>query len=391
MADRMSQDRAEIEGSKFSGTGDFPHQMKIKRNEPNVLRLVKPDEYQKCFVVWLVCDDGERRRFVVENEHEGRSVLSEIIGDRRNYYRGGILETKKGDNNKKVYVWENPTDPEIMDIVKYNNDRSGRAGNWKMKTEFLFNIIDRSMEPDEQGSIINWCEVNKKTKLLTLGPTAFEYLVDTRDNNGPLDEYDINYTKKGEGLNTKHFIQKAGDRVPGVVVGPISEDELKYETWDLKKASALSSATYILKYLETTLTRIDNVMGTKKVIELKKQADIEQEEWSSDSSAEEDAVKSSVVQTSATSPFDDSNVPPVQQEQQTVKTAAPVTTRTPSRVPVSEEKTFACSNCGAKVPENQANCPSCSMTVQAPCDECGTLFPLTATECPVCGKTYKVE
>jgi len=385
MEDRMAKDRNEIEGGKFSGSGNFPNQMKIKKNEPNVLRIVKPNEYQKCFVVWAVCDDGERRRFVVENEHEGTSIFSEILGDRKNYYRGGILETKKGENNKKVYVWDSPTDPELLDIIKYNGDRSGRAGSWKVKTEFLFNVIDRNTELDEQGNVINWCKENKKTKLLTIGPTAFEYLVDTRDNNGPLDEYDVNYTKKGEGLNTKHFIQKAGDIVPGVVVGALSEEELKYETWDLKVASSLSTATFILKYLETTLSRIDNVMGTQKVSALKEQAEIEKS--TSDDISEDETqyngvpstVQESVVHTS----------PNVSTQSPAVRTATPVATR----VPVVEEpasKTFKCV-CGADVPEDSVACPSCKMTLQAPCEECGTLFPLTENTCPVCNKVYKVE
>lgn len=387
--DRMSAVSQSHQSNQYSSEAVYPNQVKIKKDVPNILRTVDYQSFGHCLTAWLLCDDGERRRFVVENEHEGKSVLSNIIGDKKNFYRGGILETIKDPvTNKKTDKWYSSKDPELMDIVKYNGDKTGRSGSWKLKEEHLFNVIDRSLEPDDNGNTVNWCAVNKKTKLLILGVKAFDALKETRDNFGNLDDYDINYKKTGDGLNTTHTIMKAGDQVKGVVIGPLTEEEKAYEKWDLKFATRLSSATYVLKHLRNIIGRIDAIMGTNFIGDLEAQSAIERAEWEA---KKESSVDSSEGSTAPSTPSESAGAYP--EITTPGPQAAPQMTPSPiRRAAVTNKNMVKCGNeeCGKMVPEGTEVCPHCGMTLLLPCDNCGKIMSAFATECPHCGQNYQV-
>jgi len=375
----------------------------------NVLRIVNPDSVFKYWRSWPACDDGEVRPFIIANDYEGDGILAKLLGDYHpfKWFVGGILESTKDENNQKKYIYEE-TDPELILQIAYNNDRSGGSGHWRPRKEYAFNIIDR--QPESKGEHVgqNWCAVNSHTKLLRMPSTALEQLKAVYEANGKVDEYDINYTKQGKGRNTKHYIQRAGEKLPNIVIGYLTQEEKTYQTYDLKEECKLSSAQYILKYLANTIQRVDGVLGTSYYQELQKQAEIEKAEWNAQ---KQDAAPVNVATTSpppttTPSPTVVQHTPPQQQTQppSTEQVQQPQAIPTPqeqtppaapvrSRVPIaSDEKTIDCPFCKKSIPESSETCPECNNKLMEPCDKCKTPFSILETTCPNpdCKAQYKV-
>jgi len=213
--DKMSgyADQAKNDETSGGGGGGFAASIDIQKDVPNPIRLVDtPDGIERYYISWCCCDDGTRRPFIVENEKQGVSILGEMLGDRKNFYRGGILESVKDEaTNSAKYIWEDKA-PDLLLVIAYNEDASGKSGSWKSKEEYMFNAIQRNPDVDkETGQPFFWCKENKHTKLLKMGRTAFLSLQDVRMNDGNPSEYDINYLKRGSGFSTKHTIHKAGN------------------------------------------------------------------------------------------------------------------------------------------------------------------------------------
>jgi ribosomal protein L40E len=359
---------------------------------PNVLRIVDGPECQRYYVAWILCDDAVKRPFIVKNEHEGAGILNEIIGDRDNYYRGGILETIKDDNGQKSYKWNSLEDPEIMDYVRFNNDRATGDKGWSTKVSYIMNDIDRcdeviTDEKTKQKKVINYCKENKHTKALDVGQQIFDAIKKVRKMQGPLHDYDIVIERSGSGLtDTKYTAQKPGPvDIPGLVFGPLTEEELAYEKWDLIKITKLTDANYILKNLRDKISRIGKVMGIDFIAKLERQAAIEKELWGK--TAESEVAESEYDSSFNPSDFD-KNIPidvvdvrqPVQEE------------RVPeSRIPESQEEMEACPKCQALNPKSTMKCPKCSWTLLAPCGVCKTVFSTMSDTCPGCGAKYKVS
>lgn len=279
--DRYRQTIKEEEALRMSNS-NFATVKKMKADAPNIMRIADPSSAVSYLEAWMVCDDGEKRPFIIENDHQGKGILSQVLGDRLNFYHGGILSSRKDDNGNKYYEFEQ-ADPELLLQVAYNNDRSNNNGSWKPTRRFGFSIIDR--EPETEGDMVGrlWCVENQHMKKVILGTQAFEHLIDVRDNNGPLDAYDVNITKTGKGkLNTKYNAQKAGDVLPNVIFGDLTDEEKNYERYDLKQEAALSSATEIIQYLQNTIARIDRVLGTNYLQLLQDQALMENPEGTTD-------------------------------------------------------------------------------------------------------------
>lgn len=380
--DRMRQDRSsDDDSSGGSGTPRvYATEKTIHNDIPNIMRIVSPNNYEKYYRAWPVCDDGKKRPYIIENEHEGLSVLARILGDRNNYYRGGFLESKKDSMNKKYFVYEKVA-PELFMWINKNNDPTGKEGSWKAKKEFMFNIIDRDVEYNDAKQPVNWCKDNKHTKLLRMGATGFDSLVDTRDNDGNLDEYDVNYTKKGKGTETTHSIRKAGAQFPTACQGALTNEELAYVTYDLKQESKLSSATYVLKYLKDKITSIDEVMGTHFIDELVAQSAIEKEQWGVDNAQPEPSDVDTVS--------DKVDAPTQAPAQAVSQPVVPPRMRAASAA-AGAKPLVPCGGCQAMIPSDAEVCPVCKVQLVAPCDnpECAKMFSTFATSCPHCGKTY---
>ena len=388
MEDYLDQYYEEVEEEEGGFTKEYAVE-KVIGSDNNILRLVDPKSVFKYYRCWPVCDDGKKRPFVIANDLEGDGIFAKIIGDYHPYkwYVGGILETEKDEFGGKKYVYET-TDPELMLQVAYNNDRSNNNGSWKPRREFAFNCIDRDLETKGDFMGQNWCKVNKHTKMIRMPATALQSLKLVHEQNGSPDEYDIAYTKQGSGRNTKHNIQKAGDKKPGVVIGFITDEELAYERYDLKEECKLSPALYILKYLEKTIERIDKIMGTNYLDQFKEQAEKEKKAY--------EAQKGTVAAPAPESKPKVATPESAPQRNESVsgngspQTATVRTSFVKSRVPQNKpkEEVILCPYCGTEIPKSSEKCPQCSADLFAPCSECGERFSILETVCPKCHAVY---
>src|SRR5690606_3366907 len=144
------------------------------------------------------------------------------------FYRGGILEGVKDEVTKKsVYKYRDEF-PDLILKLGYNGDRSGQKGSAKLQKQVVYNIIDRDLYTgkDEAGNDIKfyWCKENQHTMLLWIKQTAFDTLIVVAEGNGDPIEYDCTYTKVGSSTSTTHIISRAGDKLPGVVVGYLTDE-----------------------------------------------------------------------------------------------------------------------------------------------------------------------
>lgn len=357
---------------KESGGGTpvtYAEEVKLNAGK-NCMRIVDPDNDLCFYESWILCDDGVKRSFIVHNSVTGSNILGKIIGDVKFFNKGGILEKVKGDDNKGHYKWESAEDPEMIDLVRYNGDRINDKSGWGAKQKFPFNVIDRSD---------TWCKDNKKTKVLKIGRKLAEKFVLLEESTGPMDQYDINIEKSGSGIQgtsyeptvPTSFVQS---KFPEIVFGPITEEEKAYELWLLEDVIKTSSATYILKYLKSHITRIGKIMKQDFISELEAQAENEKEAWEATKEANAAAPKSDTFSDKDV-PFNDAVTP----------APAPAT-----RVPVSTAPAQACPKCGAMNPGDAEKCSNCQYVLLMACDACHKMISTSAEECPYCHAKYKV-
>jgi len=375
------------EESQRNSNSLFPIEKEIKPGIANILRIVDPEATVEYWESWMLCDDDKVRPFIVKNDFQGESVLLKMLGDHKNYYHGGILSSKLDEAKQKYFEYES-VDPELLLQVAYNNDKSGDSGSWRATRKYPWNVIDR--EPDDAGDLKgqNWCAVKKHTKLFKVGSQGFLSLMDTKDNDGPLDSYDINYKKTGVSkAGTKHSAQKAGPNLqhPHVVYAPLSAEELAYERYDPKKVAALTPAKEVLRYLRQTITRIGKVLGIDFIQELETQAILEASEFAEAPLAPAPQVAPIVQQQSQ--PMPTPQVPATPQSQ-----AAPAVRRVATpELQVGPIKVL-CPLCATLTVE-QLNCEHCKGIIMEPCDnpKCRVPFLITKDTCPSCGKKYPMS
>jgi len=438
--EKMKRDRAENDFN-FQKS-DFPVEKSIKKEEPNIIRIFST-QYVKYLRCWALSDPdskGERKNIpvITYNEVEGTSLFGQMLGDEKNFFKDGIMETVK-QGNAAVPKYQS-IDPDLINLLFYKNDFSGRTGSWKPRREYIFNIIDRDPEIIE-GKKVLWCVENKKTKLLRFIPMAFDNLVACMENEGPdVHNYDINYTIRVVNNRVNHYIQKAGPMLPNVVAGPLTEEELQYQTWDLLDAVRLSSATFCLKWFRQTIQRISEVMQIDWISRFEEQAKLEQEERNANSDDNVIVVIPPHQSNAATSPVTNSgsasipnprfmNAPntvntftpepkpapqppvtpqtnvntsqtiPKPQPSQAIPKSQPVTQQTTaqSHVPpvrnvairsAASPETISCGHCHKPVSPADEFCPHCRNQLLAPCEKCGKLFSVFDSVCPHCGAQY---
>lgn len=445
--ERMKRDREENNYS-FKNL-NIAVEKTLKKEEPNIVRLVS-SEYVKYLRCWALSDPdetGNRRTIPVIswNEVEGQSLFGQMLGDEKNFYKGGILETYK-DGNLAVPKYQ-AADPDLINLLFNKNDLSGRSGSWKPRREYIFNVIDRDPEIID-GRKVLWCVENKKTKVLRFIPMAFDSLVACMENEGPdVENYDIAYMIRTSKNRTTHYIQKAGAMLRNVVTGPLTPEELEYEKWDLLDCVKLSSATFCLKWFRQTIERISEVMGIDWIGMFEQQAKLELE-----SKEEERIVEQPEVQPiprtqpstatvsprhvatevkpaaytakmqelkTASQPMHTSNTvrktppePVTKMQESKTSTAthqgavqsnivntikqetlnpAPIRSLSGMKDATTQSQpsgTIKCGHCGKVIPADSETCPVCRGLLLAPCDKCGKLFSVFETECPHCGAKY---
>jgi RNA polymerase subunit RPABC4/transcription elongation factor Spt4 len=341
----------------------------------NCMRIVDPDNDITFYESWILCDDGVKRSFIVHNSITGSNILGKIIGDVKFFNKGGILEKVKGDDNKGHFKWESAEDPEMIDLVRYNGDRVNDKSGWAAKQKFPFNVIDRSS---------TWCKDNKKTKVLKIGRKLAEKFVLLEESTGPMDQYDINIEKSGQGVTGTNyeptvptsFVQA---KFPEVIFGPITDEEKSYELWPLETVVRTSSANYVLKYLKSHITRVGKIMKQDFISELEAQAENEKEAWEATKEANAAAAPKSDTFSDNEVPFVDAAAP---------STAPSVTPST--RVPESTGPAQACPKCRTMNPENAEKCSNCQHVLLMACDACHKMISTSAEVCPYCKAVYKV-
>lgn len=407
MEDKFSQAYSSVSHSY----GVFAKKIEIPAGTPVIMRIVgSRNDFAAYYESWILCDDDVKRPFIIKNE-QGKSLLYDMIGDRDNFYRGGFLESiKDPKTNKPKYPWQ-MKDPELFNLIMYNNNLSGADGSWKARPSYAFNAILRNNSAEE-GRLFNWCEENQHTMLLVLNPTGFKSLGDLIQMSGKLSEYDIAYLKTGTGFDTKHTIYKAIPDDTGknpefniAVIGALTDQELMYGKYSLEKETALKSASVILEKLGDTVERLSSVMGIDWIGKLQAEAALEEDEGSSGVSLptartsapinnseekEPEWVSQGVVTSppaeAPASPVSSPNAIPADNE---VKPSRPV------RVAVSQQvsapvETEECYMCQETIPAGSVNCPECKNVLQDPCTDCGKLFHVSLDVCPHCGKKYSV-
>ena len=96
--DRMADEAANI---KDFDKKSYAVEVKVATGTSATVRLLDgSNAFEKCSVSWFFCDDDKIRPFTIENSHEGQGALARLIGDSSNYYKGGYLESQKGQFGK---------------------------------------------------------------------------------------------------------------------------------------------------------------------------------------------------------------------------------------------------------------------------------------------------
>jgi len=392
---------------EIGGEREYAKEIKITSGISNVFRLPDgEDSFIEYTISWIMCDDNVIRPFIIENEHEGISILGRMFGDRKSFYTGGYFETKKTKYGA-VPTYQ-AIDPELYTLMtEYWNEAYKGKGSAKPKTEWIYNAIQRTPEIIENQNVY-WCLVNKHTKVVRFGQKAMLALSAVMDNDGhKIEEYDINYTKQGSGAKTVHSMMKAGPGIAHAIPGLLSLEETNYTRYPLDEITRIATAYYCLKHIPIKIQRMDRAMGTNFFAEFEKQAAIEQEMW------EKNKINKTV--TNNTPPtnyqtvapekvFDDSSIPftgnaqPSRIAAQTATVATPIVTPPVSgrrlvipSTPVIPANTILipCPTCGQQIPEDSVTCPKCGDKLLEPCLQCNNLFSTKLNICPHCGAIYE--
>ena len=407
--------RWETDQSQGSTKNEFI-QFKITPEKPNIGRLLDPEGYIKYYESWINCDDNVKRRFIIgastydaksQKEVWEWSPLKDIIGDPNNWYRGGLLESIKGEDKKQHFLLSDESEQAFI-IVAKNGDVRGDSGGWFAKKKYAWEIIPRGNSCDvdtETGEAFNWSITNKAFKVLEAGQTLFDAIALLAKTHGELDGRDINFTRNNETdyKKIRYFAAIPDyDKFKHIVKqGPITPEEKAYTSVGLKARYAVASAEDILKYLEQTIGMLETHTGRQLLNPIRRL--IGRGETMSSAAPEAKPVEKPAVNTQS-SPAkdlaDDSNLP--------FDTAIPA----PAQVKAEEPKPFvgraalkaaqaqAAPTSGVKVTcgifkteidASVENCPSCGTVNLQPCDACGTPFSQWLTKCPNpdCGHEYK--
>ena len=371
----------------------YPEEVKTKSGTSNVVRFPDgSDAFRKYYISWFLCDDDTVKPFIIENETEGAGILRKLLGDSNNFFQGGYLESRKGPAGKiEIHRAKNP---ELFKrFTEYYNPAFGAPGTCRPSKEYVFNVIHRNPELIN-GQMVNWCQLNKHTKIMRFKQRAFKSLNVVRQNSGRFEEYDILFSKQGKGSDTFFTSMKADIGTQYNVVGPLTPEELAYERDDLDFITRLAQANYILNNLRNQIAQVDVIMGTNLIGELEKQLAVEEQaamEYNQSADVGTPPIPTAPVNVptsqdfrhqvsaSATAP---SPVP-------TVQPPSPVP-QAPGRVPVSTAM-ITCGHCKEQIPEGLVVCPKCTGALVLNCDVCKQPFDAFASKCPHCGQEYTVN
>ena len=360
----------------------------------NVLRLVDIEDVTMFEQIWLMCDDGKERPFIVgvENPDTGEweySPLRDVIGEPRTFYRGGFLESIKGSDNKKEYLYMK-NDPAFFNQFRTNDKGYDRYIATKVLLKAIPRFTQKIKDKEGNASTLNWSEVNNKAMLLELPAgssskkqSALEKLLQVgRMNEGNLTDYDIVIQKTGGDYD----IYKATSKISNAVVGHLSEKDNEKNNYRIYDAISTASDWYVYKNLRDQITKIDSIMGTRR-LDVFEEAYVKHEEsmgGSSEGTSSNTFTSAPVVETPSRMPEAAKAPAPAPVRGVTVTPPAPVRGGVKENDLDLECPTPDCSfvyTQGSPI----ESCPECGTQIQAPCGSCDKPYSVYVADCPHCG------
>jgi len=265
----------------------------------------KADNYtaRSVRIAWLTGDDGKRFRVVFPDRNEAADhILWRVIG------RMNQVEWQQG---KKVLPVKEKY-PTIYDIVAKNglspaDKRYMFEKGWEGRQVLIANVIDRAD--------YDWHRENKHTALLSRGITIgkegqvfaeegvplygfISHLTNLFRYYGSWEKYDVGIERTGvkespyRVVNAPvHIAEIPASARELVVDGPLTEEELSWERYDLAKLFGYTTNTKIFNRLQGTIAKIDAVLGSNFSKELKDAVEIEQAKWEAEKAADAEAPK----------------------------------------------------------------------------------------------------
>lgn len=285
------------------------------------------------------------------------------------------------------------------------------ATGWKGKRVLLANCIDRTD---------SWCKDNNHTKLLSkgvnmgvdkngnpkewaeVGVPAYGFdimLQDIIKNDGSWENYDIAVRKTGEKNNpfkmvnaSKYvkvgMLKEAGldqNSAAYVVDGPLTQEELDFDRYDLDKNFQVTSYKVINKYLGSAIMKIDATLGTNFYDKLQKLVEEERDNAGNTDPTGVVETTSNVSSMNEASPvnapsFNDLSRVAADTDTNNLSTLVAYNQLT------TEQKALIESVDGEGNITWTSEAKGC-----IPCDKCHKPFPSDWTICPSCGQKYSVN
>ncbi len=259
-----------------------------------------------CRIARIVGDDGRQFRCILpERADDPGHLLWRIIT------RVNAVDWKNGE---KIFPVQEKH-PDIYNIINHNgydpkDKRFIYDRGWVGRQALIMNVIDREQ--------MDWHRANKHTMLLSRSIGEGKDGTKFPEEGVPVygfasllanlfkyykswEKYDLGITRTGlkevpyKVINAVKYIEEVPDYLKKLVVsGPLTEEELSWERYDLQKLFAITRYTKIYNKLKLTIARIDAVLGTRYLKELedlvaKEKEELEKQREESESPKEHDA------------------------------------------------------------------------------------------------------
>lgn len=354
-------------------------------------------------VAEIICDDKKKRFFKFPHYEENKAYLFWRIINH-------VLEVQWGEDKKKIFVHET-AHPQIFQMVKNNSFPIGSMQQkttygWSGRDMFVMNCIDRSMYKWHQENkhsallskeIRNWVSPDgKEIEFATQGIPAYGFVQTIAAElfafYGWWGKYDIAIERTGT-MNAPYRIvnceknpEKLTDEVKKlVVIGPLTEEELSWECYDLSKLFKVTSYTKWWNNLKSSIAAIDTALGTHYYTELKSLVDQEKVEREARKQAGEDVDSSedneagvddkSAEDDSDATPTIETRTPPQANNQAQVHCIDKLPPQLKEQIETfgfdaagkffikykGNETTVGCTVCGVPSPKSFSQCPKCGV------------------------------
>ncbi len=394
--------------------GSDPLYIKFEANKAHVCRLVDSDNYLKVFRSWVKGDDGKKHEIVVGVEKYDPiknvvvvewSPFKDIIGDPRSFYAGGLLESIKGPDGKKLIQLQ-LQNPEIYNMVCKNEEPTNDdERGWAAGVKFVFKAISRSKHVDmETSEVFDYCETNKTLRILEATQGIFNGIDALRKTHGNCDDYDISIIQQ-TGVNgasgykgTRYAVTKPDPATnPNfqriIKIGKLTPAELEYASPDFDSIYKVTTADELINIIGGKIEHIDICLGTDYAAKLKDTQAGVSSRVSASSGAKPQVAASFKPAAPASEPeapqnsfSNDSAIPDVSAP---AAPQAPAQGRLAAKAAAQSKQpvTVVCGQCKKVISANVDFC-DCGTPNLVPCDACGVSFSQWIDTCPSCGHKY---